>query len=104
MFYKQEGSSASGIKVGPITFTAGQLFTSIISSLIVIPVNLIIVTLFRKAKIATPKIQPTKSSHVAKQHYWRQNIQSIELHDKDNVVYDNENQSDIHIKNKKSTL
>ena len=45
------------------------------------PVNIIIVTLFRKAKLKHHGIVPTKQNHVAKQQYWRKVkiIESIEL-------------------------
>ncbi len=38
------------MKIGPIEFTLTQLWISFIGTLVVLPVNLIIVTLFRKAK------------------------------------------------------
>lgn len=73
MFYKAEPSSVQPlVKLGPIKFTMAQLFTSIIGSLIVIPVNLIVVTLFRKSKLKAPKIMPSRQQHVAKQQFWRQ--------------------------------
>lgn len=56
-----------------------KLFTSIVSTMIVVPVNVLIVTLFRKAKVINHGIMPTKTNHVAKQRHWRQNVQSIEF-------------------------
>jgi len=66
--------------------------------LIVVPVNLIIVMLFRKAKLKHHGILPTKQNHVAKQQYWRKVkiIENIELPNNDhgkmaenfNVKYD----------------
>lgn len=55
MFYRQETDATktkSGVllKLGPIEFTLTQLWVSFIGTLVVLPVNLIIVTLFRKAK------------------------------------------------------
>ena len=55
MFYRQEveatqNKSSVLIKLGPIQFTLTQLWISFISTLVVLPINLIIVTLFRKAK------------------------------------------------------
>ena len=49
--------------------------------MIVVPVNLIIVTLFRKAKLKHHGILPSKQNHVAKQQYWRKVkiIENIEL-------------------------
>ena len=73
MFYKAEPSSVQPlVQLGPLKFTMAQLFTSIIGSLIVIPVNLIVVTLFRKSKLKSPKILPSRQQHVAKQQFWRQ--------------------------------
>jgi len=84
MFYKADSpnSGKQAIQVGPIKFTLSQLFTSIVSTMIVVPVNVIIVTLFRKAKVVHHGILPVSSkraNHVAKQRHWRQNIQSIEF-------------------------
>ena len=55
MFYRQDTQgrvNQAGVlmKIGPIEFTLTQLWISFISTLVVLPVNLIIVTLFRKAK------------------------------------------------------
>jgi hypothetical protein len=55
MFYRQDTQATktkAGVlmKIGPIEFTLTQLWISFIGTLIVLPVNLIIVTLFRKAK------------------------------------------------------
>lgn len=55
--------------------------------MIVVPVNIIIVTLFRKAKLKSRGILPRKTDHVAKQQYWRRvkMIENIELPDEDRV-------------------
>ncbi|UJR29011.1 hypothetical protein I4U23_010229 [Adineta vaga] len=55
MFYRQDTQgrpNKAGVlmKIGPIEFTLTQLWISFISTLVVLPVNLLIVTLFRKAK------------------------------------------------------
>ncbi len=55
MFYRQETQATTNkagvlMKIGPIEFTLTQLWVSFISTLVVLPGNLIIVTLFRKAK------------------------------------------------------
>ena len=55
MFYRQDTQATANkagalMKIGPIEFTLTQLWVSFIGTLIVLPVNLIIVTLFRKAK------------------------------------------------------
>jgi hypothetical protein len=55
MFYRQDTQGTSNkagvlMKIGPIQFTLTQLWISFIGTLIVLPINIIIVTLFRKAK------------------------------------------------------
>ncbi len=55
MFYRQDTQATTHkagvlMKIGPIEFTLTQLWISFIGTLVVLPVNLIIVTLFRKAK------------------------------------------------------
>jgi hypothetical protein len=55
MFYRQDtqaNKNQAGVlmKIGPIEFTLTQLWVSFIGTLVVLPINLIIVTLFRKAK------------------------------------------------------
>jgi len=55
MFYRQDTQATAQkagvlMKIGPIEFTLTQLWISFISTMVVLPVNLIIVTLFRKAK------------------------------------------------------
>ena len=55
MFYRQETRTTANkagvlMKIGPIEFTLTQLWVSFIGTMIVLPVNLLIVTLFRKAK------------------------------------------------------
>ncbi|CAF0709342.1 unnamed protein product [Brachionus calyciflorus] len=108
MFYKSEENTKnqSGVlEIGPIKFTMTQLYTSIISTLIVVPVNLIIVTLFRKAKLKrNTLIKSRRTGHVAKQQFWRRvkQIENIELPDHDtldhstyfNIDYNN-SQSDF---------
>ena len=55
-----------------------------------VPVNLIIVTLFRKAKSKPGKLFHSTSTHVVRQKYWRkvQVVESIDL---------NENRSETQI-------
>jgi polycystin 1L2 len=55
MFYRQDTQSTKSkagvlMQIGPIEFTLTQLWVSFSGTLIVLPINLIIVTLFRKAK------------------------------------------------------
>lgn len=89
MFYKAEPRSVQPlVKLGPLKFTMAQVFTSIVSSLIVIPVNLIVVTLFRKSKLKSPKVLPAKATHVAKQQFWRQTTKNVDsAYSVDSTVY-----------------
>lgn len=52
-----------------------------ISTLIVVPVNLLIVTLFRKAKLKRNMIKTKKTRHVAKKKFWRRvrAVETVEL-------------------------
>jgi len=53
MWYQSEDvEHDQAVRLGPITFSAAALIVSIFSSLFVIPINLIIVQLFRKSKPA----------------------------------------------------
>ena len=85
-----------------------------------VPVNLIIVTLFRKAAIKPSKIKTPKGKHVAKRQYWRrinfgtrnkpdvnqENIQSIELPefeaDRIREMYQSDSSYDMANESKKS--
>jgi hypothetical protein len=69
MFYRQDTQATANkagvlMKIGPIEFTLTQLWISFIGTLIVLPVNLIIVTLFRKAKYS----QKTLITHYLKEN------------------------------------
>lgn len=53
MWYKTDSNDADisqNVHLGPFTFSSQEFFTSLFGSLIVVPFNLIIVTLFRKSK------------------------------------------------------
>lgn len=80
--------------------------------MIVVPVNLIIVTLFRKAKLKrTSLLKSRKTGHIARQQYWRKvkQIENIELPDNEdmdrssyiNADFEQNTKSDFEIKNKK---
>lgn len=63
MFYRQDtegrqNQAGTSIQIGPLRFTLTQLWISFISTLVVLPVNLIIVTLFRKAKYSSKTFIP----------------------------------------------
>ena len=73
MFYRQDTQATTNkagvlMKIGPLEFTLTQLWISFISTLVVLPVNLIIVTLFRKAKYS----QRTLISHQLRENKRRQ--------------------------------
>jgi len=51
MFFKaQDPDHAKEVHIGPITLTLQQLYISIVSTLIVFPPSLTIVTIFRKVR------------------------------------------------------
>lgn len=57
MFYQvgDESSTGTSVHVGPFSFSIKQLSIGITSSLVVLPVNVLIVTFFRKARSAEAK-------------------------------------------------
>ncbi|CAG2231161.1 PKD1L2 [Mytilus edulis] len=53
MWYKSdsnEGDISQNVHLGPFTFSSQEFFTSLFGTLIVVPFNLLIITLFRKSK------------------------------------------------------
>ena len=62
MFFETEQGNSWSIKVGPFRFSWHQLFTSLISLLIVLPFNIIIVTLFRRSKRSLSRDETDESS------------------------------------------
>lgn len=71
MFYRQDIQTTTDkagvlMKIGPIYFTSIQLVISFFGTLVVLPVNLIIITLFRKSKysqrtLLTSRLQQMQS-------------------------------------------
>ena len=63
MWYKTEGDTPtqSGFTIGPISFTVHELYTSFMSSLILVPPVLLITTLFSRA--APPKQSSDRAGH-----------------------------------------
>ena len=57
MFFQTDSTSSTGteLRAGPISFSVKQLSIAITSSLVVLPANILIVTLFRKAGPKLPK-------------------------------------------------
>ncbi|CAF1487008.1 unnamed protein product [Rotaria magnacalcarata] len=84
MFYKQDTKATENkagvlMKIGPVQFTLAQLWVSFIGTLIVLPINLIIVTLFRKAKYS----QKTLITHQLKETRRRnKKLEKDEQHEK----------------------
>lgn len=62
MFYQvgDESSTGTSIHVGPFSFSIKQISIGITSSLVVLPVNVIVVTIFRKIKPPDPKAKEDK--------------------------------------------
>ena len=62
MWYKTESTEKSpqSLSIGPFSFTVHQLYTSIMSSLIVVPPMLMITIFFRKSKIRVRKDSGSK--------------------------------------------
>lgn len=50
MFYGRGPSLSSTVKVGPFRFSVQQLFIAVMSSMVVLPVNVLIVWIFRNAR------------------------------------------------------
>ena len=50
-----EGDAASGIQIGPLSFTIQQLYISVVSSLTIIPVTIVITFLFRRSSRDVPE-------------------------------------------------
>ncbi|XP_063443914.1 polycystin-1-like protein 2 [Mytilus trossulus] len=52
MFFKSEenGTQSNAMTIGPVSFTLQQVFVSFVSTMIVLPVNLIIITFFRRCR------------------------------------------------------
>lgn len=55
MFYRQDTQTTANkagvlLKIGPLEFTLTQIVISFFGTLVVLPINIIIITLFRKAK------------------------------------------------------
>ena len=69
MFFGAEGSEErpAGMKIGPFKFTLGQVFISLMSLVIVTPVTLIVVNLFKRAKPKTKDLKATMETNDVKQ-------------------------------------
>ena len=70
MFYQTDDSSSSGnqVRAGPLVFSLKQLWIGFISCLVILPVNLLIVYIFRNVR---PKQAPNdegKSSDIAQKY------------------------------------
>ncbi len=56
-----------------------KLFTSVISTLLVVPVNLIVVTIFRKAKLKNSGVIPKKSLSSDRKSQRRKSTQETKI-------------------------
>ncbi|PAA59473.1 hypothetical protein BOX15_Mlig010540g1 [Macrostomum lignano] len=85
MFFKSSDNleKRTGITIGPITFTLDQLFISVVSTLIVFPPSIIIITFFKKckAKAAGNKVLQANQdlSTKSSKYTWRSVGRSTEL-------------------------
>jgi hypothetical protein len=84
MFYRQDTQATTNkagvlMKIGPIEFTLTQLWISFIGTLVVIPINLIIVTLFRKAKYSQRNLI---IHHLQEKRLRNKRIENNEQHEK----------------------
>lgn len=73
MFYKAEDNKkqTTGITVGPFTFTLQQLFVSVVSTAIVFPPNLLLVTIFRKVRPKKNSVLQSNQKISSKSKKWR---------------------------------
>ncbi|CAF1019415.1 unnamed protein product [Rotaria sordida] len=84
MFYRQDTQTTVNkagvlIKIGPIEFTLTQIIISFFGTLVVLPINLIIITLFRKAKYSQ-KILITQ--HLQNKKYKNKSLEKNEQYEK----------------------
>ncbi|XP_069123478.1 uncharacterized protein [Argopecten irradians] len=72
MWFKSEDNNAntSAMKIGPVSFTLQQVFVSFASTLIVFPVNFILMTFFRKCRPKKNGIMH-KNQNVPKRGKWK---------------------------------
>ncbi|XP_071797300.1 polycystin-1-like [Asterias amurensis] len=69
MFYVGQGEereNQSVLRLGPMTFTLQEFYVGFISAMIVVPVNIIIVQLFRKSKPSQTSILPDHLQNTSK--------------------------------------
>ena len=66
MFYEVGGASKNdSVRIGPFSLSMSQVIIGIQSSLIVFPVNLLLVTIFRKLKAKEPKSKKYEEAYDA---------------------------------------
>ncbi|OWF47600.1 Polycystic kidney disease and receptor for egg jelly-related protein [Mizuhopecten yessoensis] len=72
MWFKSEdkSSNTSAMKIGPISFTLQQLFVSFASTMIVFPVNFVLMTFFRKCRPRKNGVMH-KNQQVPKRGKWK---------------------------------
>ncbi|CAF4402568.1 unnamed protein product [Rotaria socialis] len=84
MFYRQDTqtmTNKSGVllKIGPLEFTLTQVLISFFGTLVVLPINIIIITLFRKAKYSQKTLV---TYQLKKAKYQNKSYESNEQHKK----------------------
>jgi len=75
MFYQVQGESdpASTLQIGPLAFSPAQIGIGIMSSLIIIPVNILIVGIFRNVE-AKPTREELRERHSKRTCWWFQEL------------------------------
>ncbi|KAK3090876.1 hypothetical protein FSP39_015410 [Pinctada imbricata] len=67
MWYMSDGGeNQQNVSLGPFTFSAQEFSVSILGSLIVVPVNLLIITMFRKSRPYLPNKDVVKTTYKSK--------------------------------------
>lgn len=70
----------TAVTLGPISFSLQEVFVSVMATLIVFPVNLLMVSIFRKCKAKKNKVsQQHQQINKSKKHRWRKHAPDSEL-------------------------
>lgn len=108
MFYQvgAESSSGTSVHVGPFSFSIKQLSIGITSSLVVLPVNILIVTFFRKArpKEAKEGLDKNQDPHGQSQKYEMEEANATVSKEEEKEVEEEEDDDKKKGKKKKKTL
>jgi hypothetical protein len=73
MFFKGEEKveKKSAVTLGPFSFSLSQLYISTVSTLIVFPINLLMVAIFRKVKAKKNTVTQKNQSFTTKRQQWK---------------------------------